>query len=307
MKTKQKIRARHEKGVVKVPVLRPDGSVLQTPGYDSLTGLTYRPDCTFNPIPDKPTRAQIDVAKGLIDYVAQGFPFAKSEHFSTWLAGVITPFARHAFQGPSPLFLVDANARGTGKSTLVDIAHVLLTGDIAPRWSELHKKDGAEASRITLLASLGAPFLLIDNCTKPIGNRVLDSMLTAANCEERSPATNAASTHPLMFVTWMTANNAQKAKGADTARRTAWCRLETNLESSELRRDFAEPDILAWTSKQRRNLVSSVLTLLRAFFVHSESPPQLAPWGSYTDWSRVVRGCLVWHGYEDVARWEVRL
>jgi hypothetical protein len=308
MTTKKQSRARHEKGVTKFPILRLNGSILQTPGYDSLTGLTFRPDGTFNPIPDEPTRAQIDVAKGLIDYVAQDFPFAKPEHFSTWLAGVITPFARYAFTGPSPLFLVDGNTRGTGKTTLVDIAHVLLTGDVAPRWSQLdQKEEREEASRITLLATMGAPLLLIDNCTKPIGNAVLDSMLTASTLEERLLSTNEAAVHPLRFVTWMTANNAQMSKGANTASRTAWCRLETKLKSSELGRHFAELDILAWTRHQRSNLVSSVLTLLRAFFAHCWDPPKLAPWGSYTDWSRVVRGCLVWHGYADVARWAVRI
>jgi disulfide oxidoreductase YuzD len=289
---------RQLKAVIEFPVLRRDGSVLQTPGYDPATGLEYRPNCTFSPIPDEPTQEQIDSAKGILRYAVQNFPFAKLEHFSTWLAGVITPFARHAFRGPSPLFLVDANVRGIGKTTLVDIAHVLLTGDIAPRSSQLHE-DAAEEKRITSIARSGAPLLLVDNCSKPIGNGVLDNMLTSASWKERLLSTNDTPTYPLVFVTWMTANNAQIKKGADTARRTAWCRLETKLQNPELRKDFAEVDILAWARKHRGELVAAVLTLLRAFFAYAEEPPELEPWASYTDWNRVVRGCLVWHGYED--------
>lgn len=289
---------RQLKAVIEFPILRRDGSVLQKPGYDAATGLEYRPNCTFSTIPEEPSDAEIESAKALFNYAVQNFPFAKPEHLSTWLAGVLTPFCRYAFKGPSPLFLVDANVRGIGKTTLVDLAHILLTGDNAPRSSQLHD-DAAEEKRITSIARSGSPLLLIDNCSKPIGNGVLDNMLTSPVWKERLQGGNEVPTYPLVFVTWATANNAQIKKGADTARRSAWCRLETKLHNPEGRKDFAERDILAWARAHRGDLVAAALTLLRAFFINSGEPPELEVWASYPDWSRVVRGCLVWHGYED--------
>ena len=42
------------------------------------------------------------------------FPFAQPEHKSTFLAFLLTALARYAFSGPAPLFLIDANVRGSG-------------------------------------------------------------------------------------------------------------------------------------------------------------------------------------------------
>ena len=42
-------------GVVATPVLRPDGTVLGTPGYDRATGLFYEPLTDFPAVPDAPT------------------------------------------------------------------------------------------------------------------------------------------------------------------------------------------------------------------------------------------------------------
>jgi hypothetical protein len=289
------------KSVVEFPVLRRDGSVLQTPGYDAQTCLEYRPNCTFPQIPDDPTEEEIQRAKDLFAYAVADFPFAKPMHFSSWLAGALTPFARYCFRGPSPLFLMDANVRGIGKTTLADIVHIMLTGDIAPRSSQLFD-DAEESKRITSIARAGVPMLLIDNCSKPIGNGVLDGMLTSTSWRERLMSTNEVPTYPLLFTTWATANNAQIRSGADTARRTCWTRLESRLANPEDRTDLKERDLYGWVREHRGELVVAALTLLRSYFLHHTAPIELPPWGSYEGWSSVIRACLVWHGYEDPHR-----
>ena len=52
--------------VVDCPVLRPDGSVIETPGYDAATGILYAPSIEFPVVPEEPG---IDEAKaaGLYD------------------------------------------------------------------------------------------------------------------------------------------------------------------------------------------------------------------------------------------------
>ena len=82
------------------------------------------------------------------------FPFAKPEHRAAWLAFVLTPLARHAFSGPSPLFLIDANTRGSGKSLLADVGGILATGTTLARMS--NPRDDEECrKRITALALAG--------------------------------------------------------------------------------------------------------------------------------------------------------
>src|SRR5262249_11187049 len=41
--------------VTGTPRLRRDGSLHDTPGYDPVTGLLYKPDCQFATIPERPT------------------------------------------------------------------------------------------------------------------------------------------------------------------------------------------------------------------------------------------------------------
>jgi putative DNA primase/helicase len=43
-------------GIISVPLLRPDGSIIEKPGYDPATGLLFVSKVEFPPIPDKPTQ-----------------------------------------------------------------------------------------------------------------------------------------------------------------------------------------------------------------------------------------------------------
>ena len=56
------------------------------------------------------------------------FPFAKPDHRSVWLAYLLAPLARFAFDGPAPLFLFDANIRGSGNSLLCDVVALIVSG-----------------------------------------------------------------------------------------------------------------------------------------------------------------------------------
>jgi len=49
-------------GVSEIPVLRKDGSVWATPGYDPDTGVLFVPSADFPPIPQNPSTAQIQAA-----------------------------------------------------------------------------------------------------------------------------------------------------------------------------------------------------------------------------------------------------
>src|SRR5262249_15689533 len=115
-------------GVVDTPVLRPNGTVLDQPGYDPETGLLFEPVGSLEPIPQQPTTAQIFAARDLLLDLVIDFPFLEDTHKSTWLATVLTLVSRFAFQGPAPLFLVDSNVRGSGKGLLCDATAIVTTG-----------------------------------------------------------------------------------------------------------------------------------------------------------------------------------
>ncbi len=62
--------------VINAPTLRPDGSLLATPGYDKATGLYYDPrGVDFPAIPTRPTKADADRALADLGDLISGFPF----------------------------------------------------------------------------------------------------------------------------------------------------------------------------------------------------------------------------------------
>jgi len=287
---------RHLEAVVEYPVLRPDGSVLSQPGYDADTGLLLAHTGPLPQLPDHPDRdAAIAARDQLLDVVAD-FPFEQNVHRSSWLAALLTPLARFAFAGPAPLFLVDANVRAAGKGLLLDCIARIITGE---RFSiATYTDDEAELrKRITSLALSGDRLALFDNLSGKFGNAVLDAALTATAWKDRALGVNRMVEAPL-YVTWYATGN-NVAIGADTARRVCHIRLESPEERPEERRDFRHPNLLAWIGEQRKRLLASALTILRAYFVAGCPDQRLPAWGSYENWSAVVRAAVVWIGMPD--------
>lgn len=292
---KQWDKIRNLVGVVTAPQLRPDGTVLQEPGYDEATGLLYEPSEDFPSVSEHPKIADARGALETIREVVCDFPFARAEYESAWIAGLLTMLARAAILGAVPLFAVDATTRGTGKSRLVDAASVIVHGRHSARTS-LPDEDDEMRKRITSLVLDGDPMVCLDNITKPIILPSLDAVLTSTVWKDRMLGKNATITAPHRTVWWATGNNL--VLGGDISRRSIHIRLESSLENPEERTGFRHPNLLEWVERERRRLVVAGLTLLRSYVL--ENPPyQGGLWGSFEEWSRLVCGAIVWAGGTD--------
>src|SRR5262249_11776600 len=86
-------------GVITAPTLRPDGSVLDQPGYDPATQLWYAPDgaLTIPPCKQNPSRKDAEQALALFDDLFSGFPFVTDVDYSVALASLLTCVLRGAF------------------------------------------------------------------------------------------------------------------------------------------------------------------------------------------------------------------
>ena len=282
---------------VTVPTLRFDGTVLQRPGFDADTGIYYRPEMDFPAVPDSPTQADAKGACVDLLEVVSDFPFESPEHKSVWLAAVLSPLARHAYEGPTPLCLIDANVRGVGKGLLAHTAAMIATGQHAPT-TTLPRSDEEFRKRITAIALAADPVMLIDNVVGDVNLPSFDAVLTAPVWTDRvlgmSTMTGAM---PLTTCWFMTGNNV--SLGGDTIRRSMHCRLESKLERPEERPDFQHGNLLAWLTGQRARLVVSALTILRGYVVAGRPKRKLTPWGSFEGWSDLVRQAVVWAGQPD--------
>ena len=288
---------RRLEAVVESPVLRTDGTVLQTPGYDPLTGIVFRPQCNFPEIPNKPTRDCAVRARDALLEVVEDFPFAGDTHRAAWLAGVLTPLARLAFHGPAPLFLNDANVRGCGKSLSTDATSIITAGREMARMS-MPRDDDEFRKRITALAVAGEPLILIDNIAGAFGSPSLDAALTATSWSDRILGQTAMATAVPLYAVWYGTGNNVVLVG-DTARRVVHIRLESPLENPEERADFRHTDLLAWVREERPRLTAAAVTVLAAFCAAGRPDMRLTPWGSFEGWSNLVRQAVAWIGLPD--------
>ncbi len=283
-------------GIVEAPVVRPDGSILQEPGYDEETGLVFVPNGRFFPIQTAPSQSEAaHAAKTILDAVAD-FPFSTEAHRSAWLSSVLTILSRFAFAGPSPLHLFDANVRGAGKSLLADVTAMITLGRSAARMAP-SENEAEERKRITALALAGDPLILIDNVSGMLGSAPLDAALTGSTWVDRLLGQNLTVSLPLV-ATWLATGNNVTLKG-DTSRRSLHIRLDSPEEFPEQRDGFRHPRLLEWVSEKRPELVAAALKVLSGYFRAGRPDQGLSPWGSFEGWSSLIRNAIVWAGQPD--------
>ena len=244
-------------GITSSPVIRPDGSVLAKPGYDPLTGLVLTGvvagfNITESPRQDDARRA----AEELLEVVSD-FPFERPEHRSAWLSAVLTSLARHAFDGPTPIHVFDANTRGSGKTLLADLVSNIVIGDNIARMANPRDDDEAR-KRITALAISGDLLVLIDNVNGGLGCSALDAALTGTRWQDRVLGASQMVDMPLM-VTWLASGNNVILK-ADTSRRALHIRLRSDLESPESRTGFRYPNVRTHVKANRGRLLSGPIS-----------------------------------------------
>jgi hypothetical protein len=287
---------RHLEAVIEYPILRPDGTLLATPGFDAATGLLLEPIGPLPTPPDRPTLADARAALDELSEVIADFPFAAPVHRSAWLAALLTPLARFAFIGPAPLFLADANVRAAGKGLLFDCISRIVTGERFTVATYTSDEDELR-KRITSIVLAGDRLVMFDNLSGNFGNGTLDAALTATSWRDRLLGLNRMVAAPIYQTWYATGNNV--AVAADTARRICHIRLESPLERPEERSDVRHRDLLGWVGANRGRLLAAALTILRGNCAAGRPDMQLPAWGSFEGWSRLVRTAVVWVGLPD--------
>jgi hypothetical protein len=284
--------------VSEAPILRPNGTVLQTPGYDAETAVLYLPNAGFPRVPDRPTRDEAIQARDELMKIIADFPLASEAYRAAWLAAVLTPLARHAFAGPAPLFLADANIRGAGKGKLLDPVAIIATG--RPFARATYVCDAVEMGKvITSVALSGEPLVLLDNISGKLGDGALDAALTSTETCNRLLGTNRTPRLPLTAVWYGTGNNVVIA--ADTARRTCYMRLDSPEENPENRdpETYRFPRLEEHVRSHRGRYLAAALTILSAYILAGRPRAKLRGWGSFESWSDLVRQAVVWVGMPD--------
>ncbi len=285
-------------GIIEAPTLRPDGSVLDRPGYDEETGLLLRPNVVAPAVKANPNRDDALRALGMLSDLIASFPFVESDipdwnpDRSVALSAILTAAVRRSLT-TAPLHAFTAPVAGSGKSMLVDIASLIATGRPAAVISQGKTEEEFE-KRIGSALIAGDALISVDNCEIPLGGELLCQLLTQATLKIRPLGRSTLVEVPSNAAIYATGNNLTLV--GDMTRRALVCRLDPQCERPEVRVFTSDP--LAVVAGRRGEFIAAALTVLRAYWVAGR-PGRLPPLGSFTTWSDTVRSAVVWLGEAD--------
>ena len=284
-------------GVVETPTLRPDGAVLETPGYDSSTGLLYLPNADYAAVPEISRVAVPAYIEQLLDPVCD-FPFVTDSDRRAYVAAVLSLVARHAICGPVPAFPIVAPVPGAGKGLLARLISLIGTG----REPAIMTMPGDEIEfrkRLLVLAIAGTPVVLLDNVSGSIGSDQLAAALTLTEFTDRLLGVSRLVTAPLTATWLLTGNNLRF--GRTLGRRMVPSALDPRCEHPEDRTDFRYSDAVGYVKARRPRLVVAALAVLRAYELAGRPPHGRPRMGSFEAWDDLVRGAVAWAGLADPA------
>ena len=280
-------------GIINAPTIFADGSMLQEPGYDRSSKLLYNPDgVTFPKVPESVGRADAELALVKLRHLFSGFPFVDAIDESVAIAGQLTAVCRKSFD-VAPAFAVTAPEFGSGKSFLVDCIHMVAFGVTAPV-IDATSDDDEFRKRLETELMQGAPAIAFDNVTAVLGGDTFSSMLTSEFIKPRKLGGHTAmelSTNAFVTIT----GNHLKIR-ADLIRRVLQSRIDAETEDPWKRKFEFNPIELIRAG--RGEYVVAVLTILRAYHLSGRGV-NFASYCSYEEWSKLVRGAVVWLGLPD--------
>ncbi|MFE7077904.1 bifunctional DNA primase/polymerase [Streptomyces sp. NPDC057620] len=279
--------------LIAAPVLRPDGSVLQTPGYDAATGLYYAPQLDVPAVPEVPDVVDVQEAREFVfDYVLGDFPWASPADRANFIALLMSPILRPYIGGLIPLGAISAADRGSGKTLLADVIGTLYGATVRP-WvgddDELRK-----AITATLMNS--STVVVFDNVSEyeSVDAPSLAKLLTSPAWDDRvlGRSEEARLVNDRLWL--VTGNNIRF--GGDIAQRTALVHLNPNCARPDLRTGFRIPDLDEWleSTDNRAGLLRALLILARAW-ITAGAPKADRAMRSFRRWARAMGGFLAYH------------
>jgi putative DNA primase/helicase len=285
--------------ISRTPVIRADGCVIETAGYDVATGIVFAPDASFPPVPVNPTQADAAQALAQLRHPFRGFPFVTETDRDAVVAEILTLFTRHLVPR-APAFVHNAVEAGSGKTKLFDTVSSIVIGTAAPLLNAEVLRDETELRKLLTTLTLGAaPFAVFDNAARGemLTSPGLANYLTATVYGDRLLGANEEVKAPTVTTIGITGNAIEIA--GDLTRRMLRIDLDAKCERPETR-DF-DFDCEAEARRDRGRLVVAALTILRAHALAGW--PQIdgrASLGSFEDWDRLVASAIAFAGGADI-------
>jgi DNA primase len=290
------------KYVSNVPTILDDGTIITETGYNAETETYYQFKNELNlDVPDTPTdddvKNAVDIIKNrlLVDVL-----FEDKRAFANGVAFFLTPLLTAQLDGViTPIFLLEANKRSSGKTTLYEMCSLLAYGSVPSMTPYPSREEELEKSLLSS-ALADKPIIAFDNIKRKIDSAALAAFVTSSTYSGRIMRSNMIATCPKRSLVVMSANNPK----FDEDMATRFCRISLSSQSSRPdRRDYQFNNILDEIKENRSLYLSAFLTLIKTWIIAGKPIPKDAPKTRFRDWSNKIAGILSIAGipfiYED--------
>lgn len=277
--------------IAHVPQVLPNSTILTKNGYDAVTGILLH----LKGLGDVDADMPLDKALHLILYeVLGGFPFTDKGSKAHAVAMYLQPFVMPLITGATPMYLIDAPTRGTGKTLLYEAAAAIALDGKPYVMSYLSNGEEMD-KRIIAMLHEGDTIIILDNVRAKLSSDKLAAVLTSRAYRGRWLGKSEMVT-VANDATWIaTGNNVEVSD--EIARRIMPIRLDAHMESPETGRDFPQSDLLSYVARERTALVSACLSIVNSWIKAGmqRSDKRI---GSFESWAEVMGGILEHIGIE---------
>lgn len=280
------------------PLVRPDGSVLDAPGFDAASGALYLPEhgLVVPPVPESPSAKDLKAARELVLRMVQDFPFVSEHDRANYLGCLLIPLIRLLVPPPYKMLIIGAPQRGSGKSLLALVMRTIHGGVFR---SEIPREEDERRKVITsILDTTSAPVVQFDNVNGALKSSVMDGLLTSATWSDRKLGVQVNMELPNDRLWIATGNNIHI--GGDMDRRVLWTTIDAGMERPEDRPTdvFGIPHLETWVRANRGELLAALLTLVSAWAAGGMKTEEEPTSDSFGRMTAVLRGILGHAGIE---------
>jgi hypothetical protein len=283
---------KHLTGLLAAPTIRHDGSLLLKNGFDEASGLLLLnvPEVRINP---KPTRAEAETALATLKDLLSEVDFVDDPSHAVALSLILSTILGGALE-TTPLHLLTSPTAGSGKSFVVDIASLIATGERCGVVAATKSIEEQEKRIATAMAS-GRALVSLDNLNGELASDLLCQAMTQPIVLLRRMGVLAEI--KITSRSTYTANGNNITIADDLVRRTLLAQIDTKMEKPWDKKFSRKP--LEMIARDRAKYIEAALTIPLAYMAAGlPDPPELNGFGQ---WSRLVRGPLMWLGEADPA------
>jgi hypothetical protein len=287
--------ARVVRYITHAPFMLPSGEVFEGPGYEPGTetlvgphGLTLSPP-VFSAGCDL-KRIAADCYNAVLAHFDE-VPFAADDHRAGFVSLLLTLISRPLLgDAPAPMFIVNANTAGAGKTRLAQSSVMVSHGSVPPI-STLPVREEEVAKRVLADAVAGTDFIIFDNVRSTLGGAAIESAITSGEITGRILGATEVRRCSLRMTWIATGNNCEV-----TPDMVARC-IEIYLDSqcAEPREStFRISEAEWWASylpSQRANIISNLLGILQAHTM-AGAPPLTRAMGSFGTWANRIAAAV---------------